>query len=261
MRGEESLQKLALRTRGFVKRNSANILTCVGAAGVVTTAVLTAKGATKASHILEEAREEKGEELTVLEKVNVTLPVYLPAILSGAATLTCIVGANMINKHKQASLISAYGVLDNSYKEYKKKVEELYGEGADKHVREEIAKKKYTGNKKRPADDDSVLFFDEYSNRYFWSTLQNVKDAEYLLNRKFALQMDAELNDFYELLGLEPTAFGAEVGWSLEAGGQWYGYSWIDFYHEYHESDDPDIPSYYAIEMPFGPTADFLAYY
>lgn len=261
MRGEDYLQKLALRSRGFVKRNSPTILTCVGVVGVVATSVLTAKAATKASHILEEARAEKGEDLTAFETINVALPIYLPAILSGAATITCIFGANAINKQKQASLVSAYGLLDQSYKEYKKKVEELYGEGADANVRNEIAKSKYTGKEKRPTSDDAVLFFDQYSNRYFWSTMQDVKDAEYHFNRNFVLRTYAELNEFYEFLGLEPTAFGAEVGWSMDAGSQWYGYEWVDFYHEYHESDDPDVPSYYTIEMPFGPTADYLAYY
>lgn len=261
MRGEECLQKLVLRSKGFVKRNSPTILTCVGAAGVVVTSILTAKAATKASSKIREAKEEKGEKLTVGETINIALPVYLPAILSGAATITCIFGANIFNKQKQASLVSAYGLLDQSYKEYKKKVEELYGEGADTKVRNEIAKSKYTGKEKRLTNDETVLFFDQYSNRYFWSTIQDVKDAEYHLNRNFALRSYAELNEFYEFLGLEPTAFGAEVGWSMDAGAQWYGYEWVDFYHEYHESDDPDVPSYYTIEMPFGPTADFLSYY
>lgn len=260
MRGDY-LQKALLKSRGFVKRNSATILTCAGAAGVVSTAVLTAKAATKASKILEQAAEEKGEKLTPLEAVNVAAPVYIPAVISGVAAITCIFGASIINKKTQASLVSAYGLLDQSYKEYKKKVEELYGEGADAKVRNEIAKEKYTGKEKRPISDDSVLFFDQYSNRYFWSTMQDVKDAEYHFNRNFALRSYAELNEFYEFLGLEPTAFGAEVGWSMDAGAQWYGYEWIDFYHEYHESDDPDVPSYYTIEMPFGPTADYLSYY
>lgn len=260
MRGDY-LQKVLLKSQGYIKRNSATILTCVGAVGVVTTAVLTAKAAPKASKILEEAKAEKGEKLTPLEVVNVAGPVYVPAVISGVITVTCIFGANILNKRKQASLISAYGVLDQAYKEYKKKVEELYGDGTDKYVREEIAKEKYTGEEHKPASDDAVLFFDEYSNRYFWSTLQDVKDAEYHFNRNFALRSYAELNEFYEFLGLEPTAFGAENGWSMEAGEQWYGYTWVDFYHEYHENDDPDTPSYYTIEMPFGPTPDFLAYY
>lgn len=99
MRGE-NLQKLALRSKGFVKRNSPTILTCAGAVGVVATAVLTAKAATKASKILEQAKAEKGEKLTALEAINATLPVYLPAILSGAATITCIFGANILNHKK-----------------------------------------------------------------------------------------------------------------------------------------------------------------
>lgn len=59
MRGDY-LQKVLLKSQGYIKRNSATILTCVGAVGVVTTAVLTAKAAPKASKILEEAKAEKG---------------------------------------------------------------------------------------------------------------------------------------------------------------------------------------------------------
>lgn len=82
-----------------------------------------------------------------------------------------------------------------------------------------------------------------------------------MTNRNLALRESVSLNEFYEFLGLEPTTFGDGVGWSLELGAKWYGYSWIDFYHEYYESDDPDIPSYYTICVPFGPSADFLEYY
>ena len=53
---------------------------------------------------------------------------------------------------------------------------------------------------------------------------------------------------------------GDVVGWSLDAGLETYGYSWVDFYHEYYDSGDPEIPSYYTISMPFGPTADYLDY-
>ena len=262
MRGNVQLQKLALKSKGFAKRNSSTILTCIGALGVVTTAVMTAKAAPKARDILERAEKEKGEKLTAFEKVNVTAPVYIPAVVSGTVTIACIFGANILNKRKQAALISAYGVLDQSYKEYKKKVDELYGEGSDAEIRHELAKDKYTGKEeKHPVSDESVRFFDQYSNRYFWSTMEDVRNAEYHLNRNFALRGYSELNEFYEFLGLEPTPYGAEVGWSLEAGAQWYGYTWIDFCHEYHEAEGPDEPAYYSIETPFEPTADFMLYY
>ena len=58
-----------MRAVNFVKRNTPTILTCVGAAGVVTTSVFIAKATIKAVDILEEAKKEKGEELTRSEKI------------------------------------------------------------------------------------------------------------------------------------------------------------------------------------------------
>ena len=46
----------------------------------------------------------------------------------------------------------------------------------------------------------------------------------------------------------------------MEAGGAFYGYSWVDFYIERHKSKDPNKPSYYTINMSFGSTADYMDY-
>lgn len=132
MRARQGLER-------FVKKNGSTILTCVGAAGVVGTSILTVRSATKANDILAKAEKEKGEELTVLEKVNYAFPTYIPPILMGVGTIACIFGANVLNKKHQASLISAYGMLDQSYKEYRNKVKELYGEEAEQAVEESIA--------------------------------------------------------------------------------------------------------------------------
>ena len=107
--------------------NSSTILTCVGAVGVAATATMAVKATPKAIALLEEAREEKGEELTKLEVIDVTAPVYIPAAIAGFSTIACIFGANILNKRSQAALMSAYALLDNSYKEYMRKSEELYG--------------------------------------------------------------------------------------------------------------------------------------
>lgn len=136
------LQKVSYKSMGFLKRNSSTILTGLGAVGVVGTAVATAKATTKASRLLDEIANEKGEDLTVYEKVRIAAPIYIPAILLGVSTISCIFGANALNKRYQASLVSAYTVLDQSYKEYKTKVGELFGEDADRQVRHEIAKEK-----------------------------------------------------------------------------------------------------------------------
>lgn len=53
----------------FLKRHSSTILTVMGAIGVGATAVIAVKDTPKALRILDEAEQEKGEELTVKEKI------------------------------------------------------------------------------------------------------------------------------------------------------------------------------------------------
>lgn len=126
----------------FVKKHGATILTYVGVTGVVITSISVAKATPKAMKVLELAKEEKGEELTFLEKVNVAAPAYIPSVLIGAGTITSIIGANLMNKKQQASLMSAYLYLDSTFKEYRAKVNTLYGEEADKEVQEALMKDK-----------------------------------------------------------------------------------------------------------------------
>ena len=213
----------------------------------------------KAVKRVEEAEKEKGEKLTKKEVVKVAGPAYIPAVVVGVATITCIIASNEVNKKRQEALVEAYKALNESYSEYRDKVKEEYGEEADEKVREKIAREKGIPEKDHhPAD--VLLFFDEYSNRYFWKSMADVNEAKYHLNRNFALRDYADLNEFYEFLGLGPTAYGAEVGWSTGAGEVYYGYAWIDFYFKHHEAKGPDQPEYYTIEMPFPPTPDYMDY-
>lgn len=231
------MNRLLRHSQLFLKRNASTILTCVGGAGVVVTSVMAVKATPKALTLLEKAKEEKGEELTKLEKVKVAAPVYIPSVLVGASTITCIFGANILNKRQQAALMSAYALLDNSYKEYKNKVAQLYGEDADAQIKKEIAKDGYE-EFDISVDDNKQLFFDYYSLRYFESTMENVLKAEYELNRHLIKYGFASLGEFYELLGIEATPASHQVGWSIEAGGMFYGYSWIDFEHDTCEVDE-----------------------
>ena len=89
-------------SRRFLKRNASTILTAVGGAGVVATSIMAVKATPKALILLHEAKEEKGDELTLSETIKVAGPVYIPAIITGAATLSCIFGANALNKRQQA---------------------------------------------------------------------------------------------------------------------------------------------------------------
>ena len=153
---------------------TSTILTCLGAVGVVATTIVTAKSTPKAIILLEQAEREKGESLTKLEKVKVAGPAYIPSIVLGLSTVACIVGANILNEKTQASLASAYALLDSSYREYRKKVDELYGENADDQVKVELAKDSY---EERPAmiiPEGEHLFYDFTTLGYFTSTIDKV---------------------------------------------------------------------------------------
>ncbi len=217
-----------MNVQRFMKRNASTILTCIGAAGVIATAVMSVKATPKAMALIDDAMEEKGDKLTVWEKVVVAGPTYAPAVITGAATIACIFGSNVISKHQQATLMSAYALLDNSYKEYKNKVDELYGEEAGEKVRSEIAKDKYAGDEESK-DNDKELFFDFYSGRYFHSTQNHVLMALYEINRRMACDYAVSLNEYYELIGLDPKPEYESLGWSYGQLQEMCWSSWIDF--------------------------------
>lgn len=220
-----------------MKRNASTILTCVGVVGVVATAALTAKAAPKALKALEDAKEEKGDDLTVPEVIKAAAPAYIPVVIAGAATVTCILGANMLSKRQQASLMSAYALLDNSYKEYKKKVGDLYGKEVDEHIKAEIAKDKYELTDIKP-EGDTKLFYDEFSGRYFESTDAKVQKAEYELNRELQMRGWVTLNEFYSWLEIDPIESGDDLGWTPELNLEYAWQEWVDFNHHKVTMDD-----------------------
>ena len=245
----------------FLKKNSATILTVAAAAGVITTSILSAKAAIKASRVLAHKEEEKGEKLTFEETISAVWTIYIPPVVAGMSTIACVFGANILNKRQQASLASAYALIDNSYKEYKAKLKELYGEEAHNNVVDAIAAEKcedvnvYAGGltsaytQEIESDAEPRLFYDEYSGRYFETTIEKVLLAEYHLNRNYILRGFARLNEFYEFLGLEPTDDGETVGWDI--CDEIY---WIDFNHrKAFIGDDNDGFECYIIEMPYYP--------
>lgn len=221
---------------------------------MVTTSVMAVKATPKALLLLEEAKKKKGEKLTNLEKVKVAGPAYIPAALVGVSTIACIFGANALNKHQQASLMSAYAMLDTSYKEYRAKVKDLYGDDADTEVRNDIAKDKY-----EEADIQRVegfdLFFDEFSGRFFKSTLAEVQRAEYEINRDLNLRDWATINEFYDYLKIPHVDAGDIIGWSTPMNGEMYWQTWVDFSNV--KMVDDDGLEYYIVRMFQEPMPDF----
>ena len=194
----------------FCKRHASTILTIAGGVGVVATTVTAIKVTPKALKKLEEVQGEKGEELTTVEKIKMVAPTYAPTVLLGVGTIACIFGANVMNKKQQAALVSAYTLVDSSFKQYKHKLKELYGEETHNKIIDSIAVEKvdpdwsvsgsYFGQScdltKEEACGEPVLFYEENSGRYFESTIEQVLNAQYHLNRNYALRGYSYLNEY-----------------------------------------------------------------
>lgn len=262
MKGELTLQRFGYKAALYLKQHSSTILTYLGAFGVAATAVTAVKATPKAMRLLEKATDEKGEELTKLETVQIAGPSYIPSIVIGASTIACIFGANVLNKQQQAALASAYALADRSYKEYRNKVKEMLGEETDIHIREAIVKDKrkdtdayVPGYNSIDTSGETCLFYEEYRGAYFEATMAAVLNAEYHFNRNFAMREYACLNEFYDFLGLEQTDFGDTMGWSSWQMMEEYEAHWIDFNHRLVTLEDG--LECYIIEMPIPPTTNF----
>lgn len=248
------------------KTNVPYILGGFGCIGVIATTIMAIQSTPKALELLEDAEKEKGEDLSKWETVKTAGPVYLPAVITGIATIGCIAGAVILSERQQASLISAYGLLNESYMKYQRKVIENFGEETHTDILKAIAEEtkpvnitadNYFGiSNQGMAEDFSEpkLFYEEFSGRYFEAPLEQVLLAEYHVNRNMALGALILLNDFYEFLGLERTDYGGEVGWYINDD-----YFWIDFNHRKVVMDDG--LECYIIESVFPPDMEWKEYY
>lgn len=222
----------------FIRKHISTVLCVIATAGIAATAILTAKATPKAMKLIEEAKKEK-KELSKADTVIAAAPAYIPAIVSGVMTAACIFGANALSIKQQASLMSAYGILHANYGKYTGKVKEMLGVKTHHDILDAIAIEKvnedscvYVPDIMGPSylggselDKEKRLFYDSYSDRYFETTLGRVLEAEYHLNRNFALGADVTINDFYLFLGIDKIDGGDDVGWADYDGA----IGWIDF--------------------------------
>lgn len=247
-----SKQGLVKQAGNALKKASPTILSCLGAIGVVATAVLAVKATPKAMELVKsDSRKNHDGDPNAATKVEVVKSCwkcYIPAAVTGAATITCIFGANILNRRQQASLTSAYALVSRSYSDYKRKVKELYGQETHDRIIKELAAEKvdkdhiilssggFYGSDLdfEGATEETRLFYDRISDRYFESTIGKVLQAEYHLNRNLTLRGNVSLNEFYSFLGIETIPEGDDVGWFIDDDEIY----WIDFNHPYMPIDD-----------------------
>lgn len=238
----------------FLKKHASTILTITGAAGVVVTSVLAVKATPKAMMLIEKAKEEKKEDLTVLETVKVAWKPYIPAVISGASTIACIFSANYLSIKSQASIMSAYALLDNAYKEYRSNVDELYGEKADVTVKREMIKSRLQDIK---VEEGKELFFDFQSMQVYQSTLDEVIRVGEEFKKNFKNRGYAFLNEYYYMLGIPLVQYGYQLGWD-DLIEDCNPYNCFDLDFEYEEIKITDGPKCWVVTMTLPPSFDYV---
>lgn len=230
--------KISKRVRRRLYRSSPTILTVVASVGVIATTITAVRATPKAIKLLKEAELEKGENLTKLEIVRVAGPTYIPSVLLGVSTIACIFGANALNQKKQASLMSAYAMLNESYKQYRKSAKIVYGEEADDKIHAEMAKDAMVascdmGYQVYSMDMDSeserLLFYDLSSKKYFRTTMAAVLNAQYHVNRNLSIRGDCSLNEYLSFIGVEEIDGGDKIGWDICYMVEEMDCYWLDF--------------------------------
>lgn len=213
--------KTILRTaEKFVTDNSPGILTGLGVAGAVTTAVLAGKAGYSSALLLQTDWANAGEEPTLKQEIGLVWKEFIPAASVGAVTVAAIIMANQIGSRRTAAITAAFKLSEQLSEEYKERVVKTLGLQKEEKMRAELAADKMNDNPPHAGMivvvGSDVLFLDELSGRYFHSQVDEVKKAVNDINHKVNNYFHASLTDFYELIGLEGTKFSDSVGWNSD---------------------------------------------
>lgn len=213
------LKEIGSKTVDWAIKNAPTILTAVGAAGVVLTAVSAGKASIKAKKVL----DDMPEDTDIKEKAKVVAPIMARPFLLGAATIFCIFYANHQHLKREAAIAAAYTLSSKALEEYEAKVIETVGKAKDKKIRDAIAEDKVNANP--PATEllendepTKIICMDDWG-RCFKVTPEAIDRALIKLNDKLKNDEFVCLNDWYQELDLSPVKHGEALGWKYERNG------------------------------------------
>lgn len=210
-------------TKGLLSKHSPEILTGIGVAGMITSTVLAVKATPKALELINDAEYIQGRKLKPIETVKAAWRPYVPAIVTGVASASCIIGASAVNVKRNAALATAYTISERALLTYRDKVVETIGEKKEKEIREQIAQDDINKN---PVSNSQVIITskgntlcrESLSGRYFKSDIDTIKKVVNELNRKMTYNNYVSLDEFYYELGLDSTKNSSRLGWNLDSG-------------------------------------------
>ena len=222
------------------RKHSPEILTGIGIAGMLSTTVLAVRATPKALMLIEEKKREKkfaGEqpELTKVEIAKTAWKPYIPAAVTGVASVACLVGASSVNARRNAALAAAYALSETTLADYKEKVVETLGEKKAQELKDAIAKDQIEKNPPSKStviatDKGETLCYDPISGRYFKSDIECIRRAVNNLNERLLFDTHISLNEYYDEIGLEEIfPMGEDLGWTVDPDSANKGLIELDF--------------------------------
>lgn len=225
-----ALSDILARASTLVQNNT--ILTGVGVAGTISTAVLTGRASFKAARELDGLEQQyqihlenhnlqgSGMTLSVRTKMSSVWKYYIPPVGVGLITVSSIVLANRVAGKEAAALAAAYTVSEKAFTEYREAVVKKMGTVKEREVHDEYAQARMSKNPINTkeiilAGTGEVLCFDITSGRYFQSSKNDIEKAEIAVNHEIlGFTRGASLSEFYDQIGLAPTGYSDTVGWN-----------------------------------------------
>ena len=226
--------------RTMLIKNEPVILLGMGLSGFVGTVILAVKATPKAEVMLAKEKEYQLEELNAqlddyndfltnndvdfnnFEIFKAVAPIYIPTLVLGGVSIACILGSYHVTTKRTAALGAAYSIAEKTLSEYQNKVIETIGAQKETDIRDAIAKDHVDRDiSEKPAAnilttrDGNTLCFDDRNGRWFYSDIAKLKAAQNQFNHDLLCgYSNGSLNDFYMMIGLDPTGDGDDLGWA-----------------------------------------------
>lgn len=214
------MSKLTKSIGLFMNKNGSKILIVTSIAAMGSSIVMAVKSTPKYQLLIEERKEEKGEDLAKKEKIKPLFKAYWPSILLAVLSAACTVGSHVIEKKHQAVLAMALTASNTALKEFQDKALEHLGEKKMTEIKDAIAKDKLDNNKLDPknvvitSEKGKVLMFDSFSGRYFMSDVESVRRAVNKVNRQIPEEQYVSVNELYSEIGIPEIDMGDQLGWN-----------------------------------------------
>ena len=242
---------------GFtVKKHSPELLLVTGIVSGIAGAIVACKATTKVSTIIDNKNDELdeirhyqehpellAEEFTPEQAKKATVAVYAhtgvelvklyaPAVALGTLSVVSVLASHNLLRKRNAALAAAYAAVDNSFKGYRERVIERFGEELDRELKYGIKTKEVEEIVKDENGEEKVVkktvevasdVLSPYSRIFDETCLNWVRDAEQNMfflhqvqkhaNRELQRKGILFLNEVYEMLGFDKSQAGQSVGW------------------------------------------------